>query len=344
MLKYKWHSKTITNTADANDALKLFDTLKPEVGAFDTETTGLRIAVDKPFIFQFGFLHPQQSEGYTFAIDIEKYPKMAHNLINIWNKRASKLKIYFGHNVKYDLHMLANIGLPYETENLSDTQFYIRYAHDALTPANGGPPLALKDYAVRYITPTAKSHEHLLNTEKTNIAKVLNRLALCGTPPAKYNARSYTLAVIGDMFSDPIFDKDDLSPQIKDVYMQWLHQDVPLWLQDKIESIVKSEDIPYNHLNRENVMKYAHYDIIWTLETYLKTKDVLVARNNTKAVELENSLILPFYTMERTGFKADIDYLLEAKQKLKDYIKEVRAKVLDVAGVPLKVGQHQLIK
>ena len=93
MLIYKWHSKTIINVEDANNALKLFDTIKTEVGAFDTETTGLRLAIDKPFIFQFGFLHPQQQIGYTYVIDIEKYPKLGQQLIKLWHKRASKLKL-----------------------------------------------------------------------------------------------------------------------------------------------------------------------------------------------------------------------------------------------------------
>lgn len=349
MFKYKWHSKDICSVADANAALKLFDEINPKIGAFDTETTGLRLAVDKPFIFQFGFLHPQLSVGYTFAIDLEKYPTLGNNLITLWHKRAAKLELYFGHNVKYDLHMLANIGHPYEIENLSDTQFYIRYAHDALVPKNGGPPLALKDYCTRYVDPSAKTHENLLSKEKTAIAKMLNlklknRLTSCGMPPPQYKAKSYTLSVIDDIFSDPIFDTDDLTPNVKTVYFQWLHEDVPLWLQDKVHGVVDSKDIPYNKLNRENIMKYSHMDIVLTLETYLKTKDVLIARNNTEAVRLEERLILPFYMMERTGFKADVPYLLEAKTKVKAYIKQVREKLLNIAGVPLKVGQHQLIK
>ena len=58
-------------------------------------------------------------------------------------------------DVKFDLHMLANIGLPYTKENVSDTMFYIRYAHDALTPANGGPPLGLKDTLYLFAVQTA---------------------------------------------------------------------------------------------------------------------------------------------------------------------------------------------
>lgn len=349
MLKFNWTSTTITTNKQANACLHLFDTTNHDVGAFDTETTGLNIGMDKPFLFQFGWVDLTTNKGYTFVVDIERQPKLAHQVIKAWHKRAKTLKTYLAHNVKYDLHMMHNIEEPYLESNLSDTLFYIRYAHDALTPANGGPPLGLKDYATRYITHKAKEHERLLNSEKTAITKHYNlllkqRLQACGKPPEQYNAKSYTLSVIEEMFKDPTIDVNDLEPDVKSAYLDWLNLDLPLYLRDKVQGAMDSDLIPYNKLNRTNVIKYGHYDIIWVLEIYYFLLKPLKARNNEYAVELENKLIIPLYNMESTGFRANSVYLEESRLRMKAYITRKRQELYDLAGRRIKIGQHAEIK
>lgn len=339
MLQCQWHLQHIQTNKQASAMARLFESIVPKVGAFDTETTGLNIALDNPFLYQFGFIDNEAKQGYAYAVDIERQPELAKQVINYWQaKAASRLQTYLAHNIKYDLHMMDNYGAPYEYENVSDTLFYIRYAHDALTPNFGGPPLALKDYAAKYIDISAKSHEKLLDQEKTAIASQLNiklkqRLKGVCTP-----------AELKELFKDPIMDIDDLPAHIKPIYLDWLHQDVPIWLQHKVTSVVTSDMIPYNKLNRKQVIHYGLYDIVWVLEAYLKTKDVVEARGNMKGIEIENKLIMPLFEMEKTGFKADIEYLKESRIRLKDYIIEQRAKLYAIAGQTFAIGQHALIK
>lgn len=349
MLQLHWNSVTITTNQQAKDMINLFNKINPKIGAFDTETTGLHIALATPFLFQFGFIDLENHEGYTFAVDIERQPNLAKAVITAWNELAKSLEIYLGHNVKFDLHMLTNLGLPYTTENISDTMFYIRYGHDALTPKNGGPPLALKDYCARYIDHKAKFHEKQLEAERTQIAKELNlklkfRLRNCGVPPEKYNARSYTLSVIQDMFKDPIMDYNDLPNNVKECYLDWLHSDVPIYLQNKIVGIVESNMIPYNTLNRENLTKYAHYDIIYTIEIYLSLNKFVKNRGNQIGIDMENKLIIPLYEMERVGFKANKEYIEQCRVVLKNYIKERRQVLFELTGQEFAIGQHELIK
>ena len=205
MLQCQWHLMHIQTNKQAKEMVNLFNKYEPTIGAFDTETTGLNIGLDKPFLYQFGFINRDADTGYAFAVDIETQPELSKQVINYWqSKLAPKLDLYFGHNVKFDLHMMHNYGAPYTANNLSDTMFYIRFAHNALTPANGGPPLALKDYAAKYIDISAKSHEQLLNSEKTAIASQLNirlrqRLKnICSTKELK------------ELFKDHITDLEDL--------------------------------------------------------------------------------------------------------------------------------------
>lgn len=349
MLQFDWTFTTITTNKQANDCLKLFDNTNHDAGAFDTETTGLNIGIDVPFLFQFGWVDPTTKKGYTFVVDIEQRPMLAQQVIKAWHKRAATLKAYIAHNVKFDLHMMHNLGQPYSCPNLTDTLFYIRYAHDALTPANGGPPLGLKDYAARYISHTAKEHERLLNSEKTAITKHYNlllkqRLQNCGTPPKQYGAKSYTLKVIEEMFKDPTIDVSDLAPNVRAAYTDWLNLDLPLYLRNKVQGAMDSALIPYNKLNRENVIKYGHYDIVWVLEIFYSLKKTLEARGNEWAVELENQLIMPFFRMERTGFKANSQYLEESRVRLKNYITKKRQELYKLAQCQIKVNQHDKIK
>ena len=59
---------------------------------FDTETTGLHITQDKPFLFQFGFLDEVHKIGYTYAVDIERQPILARAVIKEWRKLAKSFK------------------------------------------------------------------------------------------------------------------------------------------------------------------------------------------------------------------------------------------------------------
>lgn len=349
MLQYHWNSMTIETNEQANLMLKLFKEQQPEIGGFDTETTGLHIILDKPFLFQFGWLDQKNKEGYTFAVDIEKQPKLAKAVITTWHSLAEKLKKYFAHNIKYDLHMLTNLGIPYTKENVSDTMFYIRYAHDALGPNEGGPPLALKDYAAKYIDPNAKMHEKLLERERTDWAKSYNldlkqKLANCAVPEnLKYRYKSLTLSAIQEMFKDPIARIEDFPKDIQKAYCDW-KLSLPLYLQNKVTQLVESDMIRYDKLNRKNIIKYAHFDIVYMLEIFLKTEPAINARGQQRAIEIENSLIMPLYEMERVGFKTDIAYLKTVQQKMRNYIIEQRKTLLKLTNRRFAIGQHAVVK
>lgn len=342
----EWNMVTIRTNQQANDMLKQLDSIKPTIGAFDTETDGLHIINSKPFLFQFGYLHPTEHIGYTYVVDIQKQPELSRAVINEWHKRVAAFKLYLAHNCKFDLHMLTNNGTPYIVENVSDTMFYIRYAHDALTPANGGPPMKLKDYAAKYISSDAKSHDKLIQAERTAIAKMLNsklkeRLRLCGAPPAEYKAKSYTIGVIAQILNDPIADKNNFpDARTRQAYDDWLHLDVPTQIREQVVGLVKSDMIPYTMCNREVVIKYGHYDIVWVLEIYESLVPILDARDNWKGVEFEQSLVFPLYEMERCGFNADVSYLQQARIDVKEYIKAQREKLYNFAGEKISIAQH----
>ena len=348
MLKFQWTKTTIQSRSDFEVLQKIVAETNPKIGALDTETDGLHIINSRPFVVQFGFLDIPNMRGYTFAVDLEN-TGFADEVLTYWDSIANNLECYMGHNIKFDLHMLANIGHEYRNKNLTDTMFYIRYGHDALHPEEGGPPLGLKEYATRYIDRNAKLHEHKLSKEKTDITKVYNNrlkdmLNKSGAKlPAGCKAKSFTLKVINDLFKDCIFDVTDLPEDMKEVYLEWISS-LPLYLQTKVQSLVQSDMIRYNDLNRENLIEYAHFDIIYTLEIWASLTHIVINRHQEEAIKIENLCILPWFDMERTGFHADVGYLETARLKLKDYIKQQRKEFYALAGQETAVGQHATIK
>lgn len=349
MLKYDWTCLTIQTPNDFKTLQNIIDDVKPTVGAVDTETDGLHIINNKPFVVQFGFIDETKIRGFSFAIDLEKTPNLANEVLAYWHKKAEDFKYYLGHNIKYDLHMLENIGHPYSTSNLSDTMFWIRYGHDSLHTDEGGPPLGLKEYATRYIDHKAKEHERLLDKEKTDKTKAYNNLLKImlnksnAKLPEGCKNKSFTLAVIDELFKDCIFEIEDLPEDIKEVYLSWKNS-LPLYLQHKVQSLVEHDMIRYSDLNRENLIKYAQYDIIYTLEIYESLKHIVENRKQMTGIDIENKCILPWYKMERYGFAVDKEYLETSRKKLKAYIKERRKIFYNLAGEVLAVGQHAAIK
>ena len=336
----------IKTKSDLLNTIRTFKKHKPNEVAFDTETTGLNIGIDKPFLFQFGWVHDDKC--FTYAVDIEENPKLGYETVWSAFKLASGIPVFMGHNIKYDLHMCHNLGLDYDVNNLVDTQCCIRLAHDALTPANGGPPLGLKEYATQFIDRSAKDHERLLKSERTSIAKEFNlklisKLKPCPNPPEGY--KSWTKGALEELFKDVLATADSLpTEEMRNIYKEW-YEELPERIRANMTTpFVESDNVPYDLLNRENVLRYSHKDIYFTLAVYYKTMPVLKARKNEAGFKIECDAILPLLHMERTGFKIDKEYVVESRARMYDYIKRRRNDLFDLVGEHVAIGQHQRIK
>lgn len=338
--------ENITDRVELVDIIKLVKHYKPAVIAIDTETNGLNLVLSMPFLFQFGFVTGQTYHTYT--IDLEQYRELGmQTILTVFNlAKEFDIKI-IGHNIKYDLHMLTNFGFSKFECRLGDTMINIRLAHDALTPANGGPPLGLKAYAAQYIDSTAKYHELSIDEERASIARIQNTklvdaLRHFKNPPKGF--KTWNKGALEEFFSDPIVSANDLPEEMQAAYIQW-YESIPLNIRNNMKSVfVEKDDIPYNILDRDGVTTYGHFDIKFTLAIYYKTIEVLINRGNEDGLKIEEDLIIPLYKMERVGFKINKQYINEARHRLYDYIKKQRAKMLELVGFPVSVNQHKLIK
>ena len=332
----------INNQDDLDEMVRLFNTRPPEdAAAFDTETTGLHIVLDKPFLMQFGWVNEENKTGYVFIIDFSN--RIFKTTINKWHSLINTLPHYIGHNVKFDMHMLTNAGIDISSlHNFDDTQFYIRLGTDAVQEKNGGAPIALKNFAAQYLDPNAKYHEKLLRNERTDKAKgynllLINRLNSIGDH--KWNSPELHRRFIKDIVSRDVY----LTDKEKEQYNEWKQNDLPLYLQDTYK-VIESDDIRYDTLDREKVIKYAYYDIVYTLEIYYLLRDIVEARGNTIGIEYERRIIWPLFEMERVGFKIDVPYMYEAEKNVREYILETHALLAEELGQDVAVGQHAVIK
>lgn len=332
----QWHHKDIVNENDISDMIDMFNACKVDIVAagFDTETTGLHIIYDRPFLFQFGWCTMQH--GYTYAVDIEKNEALARRTITVWSTLAAQCPIYLGHNVKFDLHMCINMGFPWKFPNISDTTIWIRLGSDAIPERKGGAPMGLKPFAKRYISRDAKTMDSKLQQERTDISKAYN---------AKLKKMlGWNMKEIDAFFKDKLNTVEDLPEDKRAAYNRW-HSELPLYLRNKITGYVDSDDIRYDMLNRDNVTYYGHLDIVWLLEAYLVLKEVVTVRGNLDAIAREEENIYPLIEMERVGLKIDYEYLCNCRDNMKAYIRTRREDLQTLAQRPIKASQNaEIIK
>jgi len=328
----------ITNKEHILEMINEFKRVKPDVIFFDTETDGLHIRNSKPFLLQLGF---QGDDLNIYEVDRLETPELFKQTVLTMYKLASKCEYLCGHNVKFDLHMLANVDLPCNITNVTDTMIRIRAAHDALTPENGGPSLGLKEYATQYLTRDAKMHEHQLAAERQSIAKEYNVKL-----KAKMYAvdRQWTLKYLDDYFKDVLNSVDTLPENVKHIYLEW-YNEIPEEIRHNMTlGKVESEDIPYTLLNKETLREYAAYDIVYTAGIYYQTKKAIIARDTWEQVKREEAVLLPCWRMERCGFYMNKEYIKESTKTMSEYLLQQRNKLYDLVGEVLSPSQNARVK
>jgi DNA polymerase-1 len=319
------HVQVINNSNDMQKLLRDYDEHPPLAAAFDTESTGLSILEDKPFLFQCGWY-----DGVDIHVGVAALPEQI-SWLKLWHDKVQSAPVYLAHNVKFDLHMLANIGCPYTGDNISDTMFYIRFAHDNISQRQGGIGLGLKDYCTKYIDPTARDHDKLIQSERMQIAKAYN-LKL-------KNMLGWSLKQVDEFFSDPTNLAEDF-PTIQDYanYIKW-KETLPKEFKN-VNGKLTTNDIPYTAVNRDTLIKYAILDVVWVLKIWIQTEPVIKARGTEEGLRRENECIRPLWEMERQGFTIDKEYVTYSFHKMRWYIRQRRQDLKDWTGQDITVNQN----
>jgi DNA polymerase I-like protein with 3'-5' exonuclease and polymerase domains len=333
-------SKDIVTIQDAAECLKTIVTLRPRITAIDTETDGLNIKYNKPFLVQFGFLTNDMSKIYTYTCDLEytsiNISRTVNKIINFMVSQAEKL---LGHNITYDLHMVRNAEWEQvDFKKCSDTTIYIRLAHDALTAEQGGPPLGLKDYAARFIDSQARNFENKLKVEikekrmqvTRQLLQTLRAYPMLEELKITGKERNWTKEMVDKYMDNKLNIPEDLPHPINNIFIN-AHREY-------------EQCSNYRLLNRKNITEYGHYDIVYTLKIHVRNYPIIVERNQVSVLKREDAAIEGFYLMEQAGQRLDIKYARESKERVRNYILQLRAELNSITGTNLTVGQHEKIK
>lgn len=125
--------------------------------AIDTETTGLHLKADRPFLITLTFDDKSRAIDLDPSNSVPTAIKFEVLLQRVFDE-IKKFKYVVGHNIKFDLHMLANIGINYETDNITDTMILARLALDTDEVFS----LALKSLAKKYVDEDADSYQKVI--------------------------------------------------------------------------------------------------------------------------------------------------------------------------------------
>ncbi|MER2006306.1 MAG: DNA polymerase [Psychrobacillus sp.] len=320
-----WQYHYIT---DADKLYQQFLKDAPKSIGFDTESTGLHIIKDKPFLFQLGW----GRVVYLF----DPTPEFMKAFFYI----CKNVKWAFAHNLGYDLNMCCNLGYMSEVLQIKswcDSITVMRLALEAKSARDGGDGLGLKDLGVKYIHPYANNSEQVIKAElkKLNDERVkvlsaaLKQFDKEGSFTPTGKQKKWGKGDIEKFLKDPTNEVEDLPEGVRAVWLDW------------------QEDYPeptYADIPSDKMRQYAGEDVATMLMLMEYAFPIITAREQLPILNRERKCILPTLKMEREGLEADLVYLEESRLKVKAYIVRSRARLVELAGEDITVGQHARIR
>lgn len=340
---------------DTSQMEKLFEQDQPFISGFDTETTGLHLIKDKPFLIVFGWCIPNQPHGRVFTFN-----PTPENM-ELFLKLAKKTRFFVGHNVTYDLSMLKNIGYNYKGDNLIENMVVARLALEALSVNYGGDSLQLTKLGSRYVHPHAERSERLIKEELRKLNR--ERVNVLTASLREFNHPTITTTKYfrldnGKPTTIPYARRNPDNVELRTVSKKWTKKDVEDFLKDITNEV---NDLPeeiryvwetwqkeypeptYADIDRDLMEKYASEDVITMLEFFKRAIKVVAERKQGEVLKRESKLIPVIVDMEREGFRVDREYLEESRKKVKSYIARKRKEMYDLAGDEVNVGQDRRI-
>lgn len=312
-LHQKFGYTLINLTDDQIEQVKAtFIAENPQIVGFDTETTGLNVLKDKPFLLSFGF-----NKHVYVAEPTEKMLELL-----MW--LGAHAKRMFAHNVQYDYHMLLNTAVTIPNEiKFADSMTVARLTEFADKKMR----LSLETLGLEYVDDQAKIGGHAIRLRLSELNRA-NKLLL------------------KEKFIEH-FGKDVSFSKIFDAYRSRVQ-----YLKSEFDDYFDFINLNYKDANYLDVYKmhpslminYAADDVVIMLEYLKKALPTLMHTDpELKTFNRECALIKPICEMERIGFKADINYLLESRMRMNDYRTLLYSKLHTLLGATITVGQHKEI-
>lgn len=294
------------------------DFTAPMYIGFDTETTGLNVKTDTPFLVAFGWKSPKKR---VYVFNCVHNPKMLDALMFIMRQST---KVY-AHNVQFDVHMMINFGVDVSEVDFADSMTVARLTQYADSMSR----LSLESLGVQYVSDDAKMSGKVIKTRITEMKRAEQRR-------------------IREMF-----EREYPNKAFSHFFNAWLTRVKHIPVSEDEEEIFDYFDENYLEPNYESaywenkelVENYAADDVVIMLEfldVALPTLDMVDPTHRT--FERENALLPITLDLERTGIKANVRYLIDAHKRVSKYRNDLYAFLRDTAGSRFTVSQHAVIK
>lgn len=268
----------------------------------DTETDGLHIINNRPFSFQMAV----GLKGAPIYYNINR--QNIDHLIKVLSKPNTWL---IGHNVKFDCHMLINMGVPlklFRSIRIIDTMFMARIAIDHTDQAGDkyrGPiSLSLTGLSKRYLGVDSEQEEIILKTK----FKELNT-------EHKIKFRQWLISYLGKVVTTK--ELNELYNLSKASRLVSTYSDT---LLDEIDNYMINNPKPtYKDIPPYVMEPYALKDIVLTRGLFIIFMDMIHLKQQVDIFIREVKAMYPLLLMEREGLTIDIDEAMKKYVELYNY-------------------------
>jgi len=294
----------------------------------DTETSGLNIIADKPFLIPYGLVDENLQLVQTNLFDPTTDIKERQYFENL----LQTIPTIVGHNIKFDIHMLINAGFKqsyFVNKNYIDTAVMARLVVNHDKQADKTFLVALKKLAVRYLGINSADEEHKLKVELSHLNSV-----------HKQKMKDHFIA---KGLWNMNLTRTEETKEINQIYNSWnKYYHLYPHLTKERDAFLKAVPAP-TYADCSNVRPYALTDIKLTHGLFKLWYHELVSIRQDDTLKRVSAAVWPLIIMERKGMSVDLKRLLDDRNKL---LAELAVcKIIDPRnGEEIKIGQHAKLK
>lgn len=299
---------------------------------FDTETTGLNIVQDKPFLLAYSLVDENlnlisSASFFMGTADPKEMIKEAE-----FKQYLQQAPTIIGHNIKFDLHMLLNIGYPVslvEDKNYIDTAVLARLVidHDKQTDASFNTKL--KVLAVKYLGVDSADEERKLKTELSNI-----------TIRHKNQMKDYFISL--GLWNTSLSTTAQ-TVLLNKIYKDWnKHFHNLKQFSQARKTFLKQNPAP-TYKDCSNVEKYVMTDVKLTYGLFRMWYPKIVLLKQVPTLTRCSEAVIPLLLMERKGLTVDLQRLLYDRNQI--LAEMAKTKIIDSrTNSEIAIGQHAKLK
>lgn len=294
---------------------------------YDSETTGLNIIKDKPFLFQYGI-----ADEKLDLIKIETFKSDDLTSKYLYEGYLRTIPTLVGHNIKFDVHMAINDGFDiaiFESKNYIDTAVLARLVINHDKQADKTFSTALKKLAVRYLGLDAADEDKKLRAELSSLTSA-HKLAM----------RDHFIA---KGLWDTTLKSTESTKLLNTIYTTWtkVYHKYPQFSAER-KAFLQANPAP-TYEDCSNVVTYGETDIVLTHGLLKLWYPQVVKLQQVDTLLRASKATFPLVLMERKGLTVDVPRVLQDRNAI---IKELsKTKIIDPrTNTELSVGQHAKLK